>query len=91
MLVAEAVGRGLLGRVLQPAIGAGDAVQVLVLLLVVGGLLWQLRARPEWRLVALGTGLIMIGLMGCAPHTQTVTLQEGSWSPIRSIASSNSV
>jgi hypothetical protein len=91
MLVAEAAGRGLLGRVQQPATDAGVAVQVLVLLLVVGGLLRQLRDRPERRLVALGTGLIMIGLMERAPHTETVPLQEGSWSPIRSIASSNRV
>ena len=64
MIVAEAAARGLLGRVLQPATDVGVAMQVVVLLLVVGGLLWRLRAHPEWRLVALGTGLIMLGLMG---------------------------
>ncbi len=64
MIVVEAAAHGLFGRVLQPATDVGVAVQVVTLLIVVGALLWWFRARPEWRLVALGTGLIVLGLMG---------------------------
>jgi hypothetical protein len=63
-MAVDAAARGLFGRVLQPATDVGVAVQVVVLLIVVGGLLRGFRARPEWRLVALGTGLIVLGLMG---------------------------
>jgi hypothetical protein len=64
MIVPEAAAHGLLGRVLQPATDVGVTTQVVLLLILVGGLVWRLRDRPEWRLVALGTGLLGLGWMG---------------------------
>jgi hypothetical protein len=52
------------GRLVQPATDAGVLVQLVVALGVVLVLLHLLRARPEWRLVVIGLGLLLLGLFG---------------------------
>ncbi|MFO7779622.1 MAG: hypothetical protein R6V28_14845 [Nitriliruptoraceae bacterium] len=57
-------GGSAVGRVLQPATDLGVLVQfglVLTLLLLAS---WWLRHRPEWRLVVLGLGMVLLGAMG---------------------------
>jgi len=61
---ADLPGVAAVSRLLQPATDVGVLAQfalVLTLLLVAG---WWLRRRPEWRLVLVGLGLLLLGAMG---------------------------
>ena len=51
-------------RLVLPTSDLAVAIQLLVLLVLVGLALWWLRDRPEWRLVVLGLTLLLLGGMG---------------------------
>lgn len=59
-----ASGPSLIGRFLRPATDLGVAVQLIALVTVVGLAAWRVWHRPEWRLVVLGAGLLLLGGMG---------------------------
>jgi hypothetical protein len=48
----------------QPATDTGVLVQLVVALGAFLVLLHLVRARPEWRLVVIGLGLLLLGLFG---------------------------
>lgn len=51
-------------ELLQPSTDLGVLVQVIVLAVAFVLGLWLTRQRSEWRLVVLGVGLVVAGLMG---------------------------
>ena len=59
VLVASVV-----SRFLRPTTDLGVAAQLAALVLVVGLAAWRVWHRPEWRLVVLGAGLVLLGAMG---------------------------
>lgn len=52
------------GRVLQPATDLGVLAQFVLVSALLLLATWWLRHRPEWRLVVLGLGLVLLGAMG---------------------------
>ena len=53
-----------LSHLRQPATDLGVAVQLVLFLALLGGSLWGVRHRPEWRLVVVGIGLCGLALFG---------------------------
>jgi hypothetical protein len=92
MIVPEAAAHDLLGRGPQPATEVGVTLQVVLLLILVGGLVWRFRDRPEWRQARAGDGAARVGLDGVARRSlSSLWAQDRSRSPIRSTASINRV
>lgn len=53
-----------ISRVLRPTTDLGVAAQLTALVAIVGLVAWRVWHRPEWRLVVLGAGLVLLGAMG---------------------------
>lgn len=54
----------LLGRLLLPSTDTGVVLQLVLAVALTGWLLWVARHRPEWRLVVIGSALVLLGLFG---------------------------
>ena len=55
---------GLILDILLPATDTGVALQLVVVLVVVGLLVWRFRANLDVRLLIIGTAIVTLGLMG---------------------------
>lgn len=64
MRSADLSGSSAASRVLQPATDLGVLAQFVLAVTLVLLASWWLRHRPEWRLVVLGLGLVLLGAMG---------------------------
>lgn len=55
---------GFLLDLLLPATDAGVAAQFVIVVIILAVALWRFWANPDLRLVVIGTGLVVLGLMG---------------------------
>ena len=56
--------RTVVGRVLLPATDRVVVLQAVLAVVVFAWLGWRVRTRPEWRLVVIGSGLLVLGWFG---------------------------